>query len=115
MDVEAVHEAAERAVARARAGEGPTLLEALTYRFRGHSMQDPQYYRSKEEIEEYRKRDPITLFQGKLLADGLVTEAELRDIDERIEAEVDAAVRFADESPAPDPSTLLDHLYADED
>jgi pyruvate dehydrogenase E1 component alpha subunit len=114
MDVEAVHEAARRAVARARAGEGPTLLEALTYRFRGHSMQDPQYYRSKEEIEEHRKRDPIDLFQGKLLADGLVTEAELREVDERVEAEVDEAVRFADESPVPDPSTLLDHLYSNE-
>jgi pyruvate dehydrogenase E1 component alpha subunit len=114
MDVEAVHQAAKRAVARARAGEGPTLLEALTYRFRGHSMQDPQYYRSKEEVEEHRKRDPIALFQGKLLAEGLVTEAELRQIDEQVEAEVDDAVRFADESPAPDPSTLLDHLYADE-
>jgi pyruvate dehydrogenase E1 component alpha subunit len=114
MDVEAVHEATKRAVARARAGEGPTLLEALTYRFRGHSMQDPQYYRSKEEVEEHRQRDPIALFQGKLLADGLVTEAELRQVDERVEAEVDDAVAFADESPAPDPSTLLDHLYSNE-
>lgn len=112
MDVVAVHEAARRAVERARAGDGPTLLEALTYRFRGHSMQDPQYYRSKEEVEEYRKRDPITLFEAKLLADGLISEAELRQIEHQVQEEVDEAVRFAEESPFPDPSTLLDHLYA---
>lgn len=114
MDVDAVHDAAKRAVARARTGDGPTLLEALTYRFRGHSMQDPQYYRSKEEIEDYRKRDPITLFQARLLDEGAVTEVDLRRIDEAVHAEIDAAVQFAEESPPPDVSTLLDHLYADE-
>jgi pyruvate dehydrogenase E1 component alpha subunit len=113
MDVMAVHEAARRAVARARAGDGPTLLEALTYRFRGHSMQDPQYYRSKEEVEEYRRRDPIVLFQQHLLADGLISQAELEHIEAQVEAEVNDAVEFADASPAPDPSTLLDHLYAE--
>jgi pyruvate dehydrogenase E1 component alpha subunit len=75
-------------------------------------MQDPQYYRSKEEVEEYRKRDPITLFEAKLLADGLISAAELRQIEQQVQDEVDEAVRFAEESPFPDPSTLLDHLYA---
>jgi pyruvate dehydrogenase E1 component alpha subunit len=113
MDVEAVHAATKRAVARARAGDGPTLLEAITYRFRGHSMQDPQYYRSKDEIEGQRDRDPIALFQARLMDDGVLTEADFARIDEQVEAEVDDATAFAEASPAPDPSTLLDHLYAD--
>jgi pyruvate dehydrogenase E1 component alpha subunit len=111
MDVLAVHEATRRAVERARAGEGPTLLEAITYRFRGHSMQDPQFYRDREEIEEYRKRDPIILFQNLLLAEGLIAEADIRRIEEQVEAEVDDSLEFAEQSPFPDPSTLLDHLY----
>lgn len=112
MDVLAVHEAAGRAVERARAGEGPTLLEVVTYRFRGHSMQDPQYYRTKEEVAEWQKRDPIPLFLERLAVEGLIDEAEQRRIEQAVEEEVDDAVRFAEESPVPDPSTLLDHLYA---
>jgi pyruvate dehydrogenase E1 component alpha subunit len=112
MDVQAVHEVVRRAVDRARAGDGPTLVEAITYRFRGHSMQDPQYYRTKEEIEEYRQRDPITLFHERLRAESLVTEEEIRHIDQQVEDEVADAVRFAEESPFPDPSTVFDHLYA---
>ena len=111
MDVFAVHEATRRAVERARAGDGPTLLEALTYRFRGHSMQDPQYYRTREEVAEWQKRDPIRLLLDKLAAEGLIDEAEQQRIEQEVEAEVDDAVRFAEESDFPDPSTLFDHLY----
>jgi pyruvate dehydrogenase E1 component alpha subunit len=111
MDVVAVHEATRRAVERARAGEGPTLLEAITYRFRGHSMQDPQFYREREEIEEYRKRDPIVLFQNMLLAEGLIAAADIKRVEEQVEAEVDDALEFAEQSPFPETSTLLDHLY----
>jgi pyruvate dehydrogenase E1 component alpha subunit len=111
MNVLAVHDAVSRAVERARAGEGPTLLEAMTYRFRGHSMQDPQFYRTKEEVEENRKRDPIVTFQRKLVEEGLTSDDEIKRLEEDINAEVDDAVRFADESPVPELSSLFDHLY----
>jgi pyruvate dehydrogenase E1 component alpha subunit len=75
-------------------------------------MQDPQLYRTKEEVEEYRKRDPIALFQDKLRAAELIDDQEIKQIEQQVEAEVDDALQFAEESPVPDPSTLLDHLYA---
>ena len=112
MDVLAMHDAASRAVERARSGGGPTLLEAMTYRFRGHSMADPQLYRTREEIEQYRKQDPVVNFRQRLLDDGLMTEDESESIDREIETTVEDAVRFAEESAFPDPSTLFDHLYA---
>lgn len=112
MNILAVHEVTKRAVERARAGDGPTLIEAITYRFRGHSMQDPQLYRTREEVEEQRKRDPIIAFQQRLLADGSVDQAAFKAIDDQVTAEVEDAVQFAEASPTPDPTTILDHLYA---
>ncbi|MCS6841616.1 MAG: pyruvate dehydrogenase (acetyl-transferring) E1 component subunit alpha [Roseiflexus sp.] len=105
-DVLAMREAALRAVEHARSGKGPVLLEAMTYRFRGHSAQDTQKYRTKEDIERHRRNDPITRFRTLLLNEGIATEQQLRDIDRMIDDQVEAAVRFADESPEPGPEWI---------
>lgn len=99
---DAVHESAERA----RRGEGPQLIEALTYRFRGHSMGDPQRYRTKEEVEEARKLDPIMRFREGILREGLAAEADLDEVETQIEAIVNEAVQFAEASPAPTPDEI---------
>lgn len=101
MDVEAIHEAVGRAAARARAGEGPTFLEFKTYRYRGHSMSDPQKYRTKEEVEEYKKRDPIEMVKDTMLKNGIATEEELAAIDAKIKVIVEESVQFAEDSPWP--------------
>jgi pyruvate dehydrogenase E1 component alpha subunit len=115
MDVEAVHIAVEKAADRARKGEGPTFLEFRTYRYRGHSMSDPQKYRSKDEVEEYKRRDPIEVTKEKILALGYATEADLEAIDAQIKAQVDESVRFAEESPYPDPSEAFKDVYVQTD
>jgi pyruvate dehydrogenase E1 component alpha subunit len=115
MDPEAVHEAVARAVKRARAGDGPTLLEMKTYRYKGHSMSDPQKYRTKEEVEEYKDKDPIEVVKAKLLSDFNVKEAEIEEIQERIRIEVDECVKFAEESPWPAEDELLKDVYVQED
>ena len=115
MDVEAVHEAVSRAAARARQGEGPTFLEFKTYRYRGHSMSDPQKYRTKEEVEEYKKRDPIEMTKDKILTNGIATEEELAEIDARVKQQVDESVKFAEESPWPNPSEIFTDVYLQED
>lgn len=114
MDVLAVREAAQAAIARARAGEGPTLIEALTYRFRGHSLADPDELRSKAEKETWLARDPIKRFAAYLTGKGLATEAELQAINARVQAEVDAAVEFAEASPEPNPDELYRYVFADD-
>ena len=115
MDPEAVHEAVARAVKRARAGDGPTLLEMKTYRYKGHSMSDPQKYRTKEEVEEYKEKDPIEVVKAKLLSDFDVKEAEIEVINERVRLEVEESVKFAEESPWPDDSELLKDVYIQQD
>ena len=114
MDPEAVHEAVARAVKRGRDGEGPTLLEIKTYRYKGHSMSDPQKYRSKDEVEEYKQRDPIETSKKKLLEVFGVTEDEIEVINERVRLEVEECVRFAEESPYPDTDELLKDVYVDD-
>ena len=112
MDVFAVYDAAGEAVARARAGEGPTLLECLTYRFYGHTVFDnPLSYRTKEEEEYWRSRDPIKLFREAVLPQGEITEEELDQIDREAEASMEEAVKFADESPLPEAVELYDDVY----
>jgi len=113
MDVLAVRSVAQEAVARARAGEGPTLIEALTYRFRGHSLADPDELRSKAEKEFWFARDPIKKLAGYLLEQNLVNEAELKAIDRKIQGVIDEAVKFAESSPEPDPSELYRFVFAE--
>jgi pyruvate dehydrogenase E1 component alpha subunit len=107
MDVATVKAAGERAVARARAGEGPMILEMITYRYRGHSMSDPAKYRTREEVQDMREhRDPIELVRKRLLESGRVTEDELKAIDRDIRARVNEAAEFAQNDPEPDAGEL---------
>lgn len=112
MDVLAVREATQRAVDHARQGKGPYFVEALTYRFRGHSMADPLEYRDKAEEEMWRERDPIPTFQRYLLENAIATLEELSPIEREVEAEVEEAIRFADASPEPPPQALYEDIYA---
>lgn len=115
MDVLAVRQVAQEAVARARAGEGPTLIEALTYRFRGHSLADPDELRSKEEKEFWFPRDPIKKLGAYLTEHNLATEEELKAIEHKIQEVVDDAVKFAESSPEPDPSELHRFVFAEDE
>jgi pyruvate dehydrogenase E1 component alpha subunit len=112
MDVVAVREAGKRAVENARAGNGPTLLEMKTYRYRGHSMSDPAKYRTKEEVDEQKsKRDPIEHVKKLITDAGHATEDELKQIDRDIRTVVTDSATFAQESPEPDPSELMTDIY----
>jgi len=113
MTAEAVHDGVVRAVKRARDGEGPTLLEMKTYRYRGHSVSDPQKYRSKDEVEDYKNQDPITKVHATILDNKFATAEELKAIDDKIAGIVEASVKFAEESPWPDESELLKDVYID--
>ena len=108
-DVFAVRAAVHTAVRRAREQQMPTLIEAKTYRYRGHSMADPAKYRTTEQLDEWRSRDPIKVLGEKLEALGMKSTRDA--IDNEIEAEVQDAVKFAEESPFPDPSTAMDYVY----
>jgi pyruvate dehydrogenase E1 component alpha subunit len=114
MTPELVHEGVARAVKRARDGEGPTLLEMKTYRYKGHSVSDPQKYRSKDEVEEYKNQDPITKVANTILENKYASEADLKAIDDKISAIVEASVKFAEESPWPDDSEVLKDVYIDQ-
>jgi len=115
MTPESVHKGVEKAVKRAREKGGPTLLEVMTYRFKGHSMSDPAKYRSKEEMEEYKQRDPLETTKEKMQKEWNVTEEEFEKINEKVKAEIEAAVKFADESPWPDDDEILKDVYAESD
>ena len=115
MSPEEVHIAIDRAAKRARENGGPTFLEMKTYRYRGHSMSDPAKYRTKDEVEEYKLKDPIEHCRKKLLEESWATEAEIQTIDERVKAEVDEAVQFAEESPWPDDSEVYKDIYVEDD
>jgi len=113
-DVLAVREAVSEAVERARKQEGPTLIECKTYRWLGHFMGDPGTgYRTKEEVEEWKKRDPIKLYREKLLAMGTCGENDLEEINRNAEREIEEAVLFARNSPEPNPEDTLDDIYID--
>ncbi|KAA9352899.1 MULTISPECIES: pyruvate dehydrogenase (acetyl-transferring) E1 component subunit alpha [Larkinella] len=115
MDVEAVHEAVSRAAERARKGDGPTFLEFRTYRYRGHSMSDPQKYRTKDELEQYKQRDPIENVRATILKEKLATEEDLAAIDQKIKGIVDESVKFAEESPYPGPEEAFRDVYMQKD
>jgi hypothetical protein len=111
MDVLDVHACVRAALAKAREERQPQLVEAVTYRFRGHSMADPEEYRSKEDVEEWRKRDPVNVFGRRLVDEGVLSESGLEDIDARAMKRVDEAVEFADRSPFPELDSLYDDIY----
>jgi pyruvate dehydrogenase E1 component alpha subunit len=113
MSPEAIHDAVARAVKRAREGGGPTLLELKTYRYKGHSVSDPQKYRSKDEVEEYKAQDPITHVAKMILENEFATQEELDAIDAKIDAVVEESVKFAEESPWPNDDELLKDVYVD--
>ena len=112
MDVLEVYGATMEAVARAREGDGPSLIEAVTYRFRGHSMSDPAEYRSKREERIWQERDPIKNLRRRMLGERHVAEARLGDIDAAVAREIEEAVKFADESPEPSVDELGKGIYA---
>lgn len=115
MSVEAVHEAMERAVNHARSGKGPYLLEINTYRYKGHSMSDPAKYRTKEEVEEYKAKDPIEQVLITIRSKKYATEAEIETINTRVRDTVEDSVKFAEESPWPDPAELYTDVYVQAD
>jgi pyruvate dehydrogenase E1 component alpha subunit len=114
MTPEAVHNGVAKAINRARAGEGPTLLEIKTYRYKGHSMSDPQKYRTKEELEDYKDKDPIENVKSILTSQFKVSESDIEKINERVRMQVEESVTFAEESPWPDDDEVLKDVYVEE-
>ncbi|HET7431480.1 MAG TPA: thiamine pyrophosphate-dependent dehydrogenase E1 component subunit alpha [Nocardioides sp.] len=112
-DVAAVYEAMETAVARARAGEGPTLLENVTYRWKGHSKSDKNLYRTREEISQWQEKDPITHFEERVVEAGLLTQDDLAAVRDEVVQTLRRAVGEANAAPDADPSDLLDSVFAD--
>ncbi len=115
MDVLAMYKTTQRVARGIRAGEGPAFLEAITFRFRGHSMADPEFYRGKEETERWRELDPILTFRQKLEGDGVIDEATVQSLQADIEETVNEAASFAEESPHPAPEALFEHVYKEEE
>jgi len=113
MNVLTVRKAAEKAIEHIRKGQGPYFLEVVTYRFRGHSMGDPERYRQKEEVEKWQEEDPIGIYRRELLKEKIASKEELDDLEMKVEAEVQDAVEFAEASPEPAPEELFTHIYAD--
>jgi TPP-dependent pyruvate/acetoin dehydrogenase alpha subunit len=113
MDPQAVYEAAGEAIARARRGDGPSLLECKTYRFRGHSRFEPAGYRAKEELERWRERDPIPAWRARLASEWNVPEGELAALEAEADREIEAAVSFAESSPDPAPGDYRRYIYAE--
>jgi pyruvate dehydrogenase E1 component alpha subunit len=111
MDVLKVYEETQKAVAHCRSGAGPYFIEALTYRYRGHSMADPELYRLKEEVEQARSRDCIERLRTLMEEAGLIDDADFAELEQRVEREVEETVAFADASPEPGLDTLFDHVY----
>jgi pyruvate dehydrogenase E1 component alpha subunit len=115
MKVEEVHKAVARAAERARKGDGPTLLEFRTYRYKGHSMSDPAKYRTKEEVEQYKQRDPVEVVKSTIQEKKLATEKELEAIEMRVVQQVEESVKFAEESNFPNPAEAFTDIYMEPD
>ena len=111
MDVLDVHDVVTNALRCAREERKPQLVEAVTYRFRGHSMADPEEYRTKDEVEEWRERDPIQAFAKRLQDEDVITKDQFEELDQKAIETVDEATQFADESPFPDLDSLYDDVY----
>jgi len=115
MSVEAVHYAIEEAAERARKGDGPTLLDIRTYRYKGHSMSDPQKYRTKDEVEDFKGKDPIVQVLNTINENKLASEAQIKKIQEDVKAVVDESIKFAEESPDLEPHELYEDVYTQKD
>lgn len=113
MDVIAVREAALEVIEKIRAGNGPHLMEIVTYRYRGHSMGDPERYRQADEVKRWQENDPIGIYRQYLESHSIATAKDLDAIDQRVEQEVAEAVRFAEESPEPPPEALFEDIYVE--
>jgi pyruvate dehydrogenase E1 component alpha subunit len=113
MNVIDVHQAAEEHIAYVRQGNGPFFLEAITYRFRGHSMGDPERYRQKDEVKKWQEEDPIGIYRRYLLKEKIASSEELDDLESKVEAETQDAIEFAESSPEPAPEELFKDIYAD--
>ena len=115
MSVESVHEAMERAVLHARSGKGPSLLEINTYRYKGHSMSDPAKYRTKEEVDTFKAKDPVEIVLKTIREKKYATDQQIEEINARVKNTVEESVKFAEESPYPDPSELFKDVYTQKD
>ncbi len=113
MDLLQVRDAVDKGISVARDGMGPSIIEAMTYRYRGHSMADPELYRHKEEVETWKLRDPVRHFQTSLELGGMLTHEQAEAIEVEVSRVVEDATRFAEESPDPSPETIFDDIYAD--
>jgi pyruvate dehydrogenase E1 component alpha subunit len=113
MSCETVHMAIADAAERARSGNGPTLLEMKTYRYRGHSMSDPAKYRSKEEVEDYKRQDPIERVLATLRENNWINDKDIEAMEAKVAALVDESVKFAEDSPFPEPEELYKDVYAE--
>lgn len=113
MDVEAVHNAIEKAAKHCRSGKGPYLLEMETYRFKGHSMSDPRKYRTKDEEAEYQKDDPILKVLNVIKKNKYATQKQLDAIDAKIKKDIEDAIKFAEDSPLPEPEAMYEEIYAE--
>ena len=115
MSVEAVFHAIDEAAERARKGDGPTWLDVKTYRYKGHSMSDPQKYRTKEEVEKYKGIDPVQQVLSVIKNKKYATEKQIKDIEAKVKKIIEESVKFAEDSPVPEPSALYEDVYMQED
>ena len=113
MDLLQVRETTKEGIEKVRQGDGPVFIEAMAYRYHGHSMADPANYRNNSEVKEHRSRDPIDNFKEICLENNLLTQEEIADIYEEVEKTIEEAVDFATESPEPSPESLYTNIYAD--
>lgn len=113
MDVLEVRKAAEKIIKQVRSGKGPYFLEIVTYRYRGHSMGDPERYRTPDEVKKWQESDPIGIYRQRLLGQEIATEIELDEVESRAQADIQAAVKFAESSPEPGPEALFEHVYVE--
>ena len=115
MSVEAVHNAIDEASQRARDGEGPTLLDIRTYRYKGHSMSDPQKYRTKDEVEDFKDKDPVSQVLDTIMSNKLASESDIKKIQQDVKDLVDESIKFAEESPELEPHELYEDVYMQKD
>ena len=115
MKPESVHEAIKEASDRARRGDGPTLLDIRTYRYKGHSMSDPQKYRTKKEVESYKAKDPITRVLDTIKKNKLSSDSDLEKINIRVKLLIEESIKFAEDSPFPEPEAMYEDIYAEPD